>query len=89
MFCRSFAQSFATGLFLFGTLNSPAALAQVGISPMVIELQESNGQAQGAINVINNTEREFRARIYAQPFTYEKDQGFAVTAEMPAAWYPI
>jgi hypothetical protein len=88
MFCRSFTQSFATGLFLFGTLNSQPVLAQVGISPMVIELQESNGQAQGAINVINNTEREFRARIYAQPFTYEKDQGFAVTAENASSLVP-
>jgi P pilus assembly chaperone PapD len=53
-----------------------AALAQIGISPLVIEVQESGGQAQATINVINNTNAPFRARVYAESFTYEKDKGF-------------
>jgi P pilus assembly chaperone PapD len=64
------------------------AQAQVGISPMVIELQESGGQAQAVINVVNNTDREFRARVYALPFTYTQDRGFEVTAENPNSLVP-
>jgi P pilus assembly chaperone PapD len=52
------------------------ASAQIGISPLVIEVQENNGQAQATINVINNTNKPFRARVYSESFTYEKDQGF-------------
>ncbi len=53
-----------------------SALSQIGVSPMVIEVQESGGQSQATINVINNTNAPFRARVYAESFTYDKDKGF-------------
>lgn len=53
-----------------------SAQAQIGISPLVIEAQESNGQAQATINVVNRTKAPFRARVYTESFTYEKEKGF-------------
>ena len=74
----------------FGTLALSASLlwagavqAQVGISPLVIELDSQRGQAQGMVSVVNNTDKEFRARIYAEPFTYMKDEGFQTLPESP------
>ena len=52
------------------------ASAQVSISPLVIEVQARRGQAQGVIDVGNNTNEPFRARLYAEPFTYSRDNGF-------------
>lgn len=54
------------------------AFAQVGLSPLVVELQANRGQAQGTINVVNNTNEPFRARVYVEPFTYETEDGFQV-----------
>lgn len=53
-----------------------AAQAQVTISPLVIEAEANRGQAQGMINVTNNGSEPFRARVYAEPFTYSRDAGF-------------
>jgi P pilus assembly chaperone PapD len=53
-----------------------SAQAQIGISPLVVEIQENNGQAQATINVINHTKAPFRARVYTESFTYEKEKGF-------------
>ncbi|MBD0344253.1 MAG: P pilus assembly protein, chaperone PapD [Coleofasciculus sp. Co-bin14] len=52
------------------------SVAQVSISPLVIEVEARRGQAQGVINVGNNTNELFRARVYAEPFTYSRDRGF-------------
>jgi P pilus assembly chaperone PapD len=52
------------------------SVAQVSISPLVIEVEARRGQAQGVINVGNNTNEPFRARVYAEPFTYSRDRGF-------------
>jgi len=66
-----------TSLALFTTLlGNVSAQAQVSLSPMVIELQANRGQAQASINVSNNSDKAFRARVYAQPFTYDRDTGF-------------
>jgi P pilus assembly chaperone PapD len=51
-------------------------VAQVSISPLVIEVEAKRGQAQGVINVGNDTNEPFRARVYAEPFTYSRDAGF-------------
>lgn len=56
--------------------SNKSAQAQIGISPLVIEAQENNGQAQATINVINHTKAPFRARVYTESFTYEKEKGF-------------
>ncbi len=52
------------------------ASAQVSISPLVIEVETRRGQAQGVIDVGNHTNEPFRARVYAEPFTYSRDSGF-------------
>jgi P pilus assembly chaperone PapD len=52
------------------------SVAQVSISPLVIEVEAKRGQAQGVINVGNSTNEPFRARVYAEPFTYSRDAGF-------------
>jgi P pilus assembly chaperone PapD len=69
-------------------LGASLVRAQVGISPMIIELQENGGQAQASINVINNTASAFRARVYAEPFTYDRDKGFNTIAEHPQSLVP-
>lgn len=57
--------------------------AQVGISPLVIEKQVDRGQAQATINVTNNTNEPFRARIYVEPFTYNREKGFEILPSSP------
>jgi len=64
-----------------GSLLSLAAIAmpvqaQVRLSPLVIEEQAVRGQAQGVLNISNNTNEPFRARLYVAPFTYDDDEGF-------------
>ncbi len=57
-------------------LFAGAAQAQLGASPLVIEAQANRGQAQAIINIINTTNAPLRARIYTEPFTYSRDNGF-------------
>jgi P pilus assembly chaperone PapD len=64
------------------------ASAQIGISPLIIEVQENNGQAQATINVINNTNTPFRARVYSESFTYEKEEGFNIVSQNEASLVP-
>lgn len=65
------------GLGLGGSLFwAGTAWAQVGISPLVIELEAERGRAQGVITVANDTDEEFRARVYVEPFTYDQEEGF-------------
>lgn len=73
-----------SGLALSGILlwHSPAK-AQVGISPLLIETQETRGQSQGTITVSNSSNESFRARVYAEPFTYDRDAGFQTTTSNP------
>lgn len=71
------------GVALIPLLVALPAQAQVGLSPLVIELQSERGQAEGVINVINNTNEEFRARIYVEPFTYTREDGFETLESDP------
>ncbi|MEQ8382869.1 MAG: P pilus assembly protein, chaperone PapD [Coleofasciculus sp. A1-SPW-01] len=57
-------------------LLSSTALAQLGASPLIIEAEANRGQAQTMINVINAGDTPLRARIYTEPFTYDRDKGF-------------
>ncbi|MEQ8539827.1 MAG: P pilus assembly protein, chaperone PapD [Coleofasciculus sp. D1-CHI-01] len=57
-------------------LLSSTALAQLGASPLIIEAETNRGQAQTMINVINAGDTPLRARIYTEPFTYDRDKGF-------------
>jgi P pilus assembly chaperone PapD len=57
-------------------MASPVAVAQVGLSPLVIEADAERGRAQGVLRVSNTSGEPLRVRVYAEPFTYERDTGF-------------
>ncbi len=57
------------------------AQAQVGASPLVIQVEAQRGKAQGIITVKNPTNKPSRVRIYAEAFTYDREQGFQTLAE--------
>lgn len=59
------------------------AQAQVGLSPLIIQVEAQRGQAEGVINVTNNTNEEFRARVYVEPFTYTREDGFETLESDP------
>ncbi|MBP0021534.1 MAG: P pilus assembly protein, chaperone PapD [Cyanobacteria bacterium SBLK] len=72
--------------FLFGLsawLGHSLALAQLGVSPIVLEIQARRGQSQGFISIYNTGNEPYRARVYAQPFTYDRDRGFQTLPETP------
>ncbi len=59
------------------------AQAQVGLTPLVLELQAERGQAQAVISIDNVSDQTFRARVYPQPFTYHPEQGFQTLTASP------
>ena len=69
------------------SLGSPAR-SQVSLSPLVIELEAKRGQAQSVINLRNAGSEPFRARIYAEPFTYSRDRGFQSLKSSPTDLTP-
>jgi hypothetical protein len=69
-------QILTLGFTTAGTILSLPAQANLSISPLVIELDSKQGQAQGAITVGNSGNDSFRARSYAVPFTYDREVGF-------------
>ncbi|MBD2493692.1 P pilus assembly protein, chaperone PapD [Nostoc sp. FACHB-280] len=71
-----------------GFFNAKTAQAQVQISPMVITTKAHQGQAEGVINVKNMTNEPFRARVYVQPFTYNRDTGFQSLKSSPTDLSP-
>lgn len=90
LFKSTLAPTFShTALRLSGWLLSAAFLfggvaqAQVSISPLVIEAEAKRGQAQGIITVSNSSNEPFRARVYAEPFTYSRDAGFQALTSSP------
>lgn len=58
------------------------AIAQVGVSPLVMESQATQGRSQGVITLNNDTDEAVRVRIFAEPFTYGTE-GFTTLAEAP------
>ncbi|MEM7063606.1 MAG: P pilus assembly protein, chaperone PapD [Cyanobacteria bacterium P01_B01_bin.77] len=48
---------------------------------MVLQTEVSRGQAQSVLTVKNPTDQPVRVRVYAQPFTYEREAGFTVLTE--------
>jgi hypothetical protein len=65
-----------SGILSAALLTPIASLAQINLSPMKIEVKASRNQAQGVINITNTTKETFRARVYAESFTYKRDSGF-------------
>ena len=76
------SQLLSTVLVAASTLIAPVAQAGLSVSPLVVELNSRQGQAQGTITVGNSGEDPFRARSYAVPFTYDRETGFK---ELPKA----
>lgn len=70
--------TFSSIVLLRTLFSNPIALAQVGASPLVIQVQAQRGKAQGIIKVKNTTNKPSRVRIYTEPFTYEREQGFQI-----------
>jgi P pilus assembly chaperone PapD len=64
------------------------AKAQVNLSPIKIEINSNRGQAQGVINITNSSNETFRARVYAEAFTYHRDLGFQVLPSTPTDLRP-
>lgn len=71
----------ASLLALSYPLGRLTAHAQVGLSPLVIYTEFEQGQAQGVISVRNDSNEPFRARVYAEAFTYDRDTGFQTLPE--------
>jgi P pilus assembly chaperone PapD len=65
-----------------------AVQAQVNLSPMKIEVRANRGQGQGVINITNTSNETFRARIYAESFTYHRDNGFETLPSSPTDLRP-
>ena len=60
-------------LFLSFGLTMPWAVAQsLRVSPLVIQTQSEREQARGLIEVTNTGKIPLRARVYAVPFTYNR-----------------
>lgn len=68
----------ALGLALSALLFFPSvAKAQVRVTPLVIQTEAQRGQAQGMVSITNTSDSPSRVRVYAEPFTYQSDAGFA------------
>lgn len=72
-----------SGWVLSTLLWLPPARAQVSIAPLIIETQTEQGQATGLFNVANSGNEPFRARLYAEPFTYNRDSGLETIKTNP------
>lgn len=72
---RLLLATFVTGLSTL-LLSPNQASAQVSVSPLVIETKADRGQAQGMLTITNTSNAPSRVRIYAEPFTYNRDTGF-------------
>ncbi|MGF2037715.1 MAG: hypothetical protein RMZ43_020740 [Nostoc sp. CmiVER01] len=73
-----------SGILLTSFLSWETAVrADIAISPLVIETEVKRGQAQGTITVTNGDAKEFRARVYSLPFTYDVEDGFKLLDSSP------
>ncbi len=73
-----------TSLLVVSLLFPRLAQAQLSLSPMVIETTTNKGRAQGSIEIANPGSQPFRARVYTQPFTYNRDGSFQVLPTDPS-----
>ncbi len=62
----------------------PPTTAQVTVSPLVIEANTDRNQSQGVINITNEGNEAFRARVYSEPFTYDREKGFQSLETSPS-----
>ncbi len=64
------------------------AQAQIRYSPLIIETNAEQGQARGIIEITNAGKETFRGRIYAEPFTYNRN-GFIPEKSTPQDLTPF
>lgn len=69
-------------------LTPEKAQAQIRYSPLVIEATAEQGQARGILEISNGGSQPFRGRIYAEPFTYDRD-GLKVLLSSPLDLTPF
>lgn len=67
---------------------SAKSQAQVSLSPLVIEQQADRGQAQDFIEITNRGDEPFRARVYAEAYTYDMEKGFQTLSSTPTDLRP-
>ncbi|OBQ26118.1 MAG: hypothetical protein AN481_06980 [Aphanizomenon flos-aquae LD13] len=58
------------------------AYGQLSVSPLTIQRQAESGQARGVINISNNSNKPYRARVSLSPFTYNQE-GLQVLQSSP------
>jgi hypothetical protein len=64
-------------------LSGKSTPAQVNLSPLLIDVDAKADKARGVIDIRNSSDKEFRARIYAEPFTYDSNYGFKTLTSSP------
>ncbi|MBE9058958.1 P pilus assembly protein, chaperone PapD [Sphaerospermopsis sp. LEGE 08334] len=58
------------------------AYGQLSVFPLTIQRQAESGQARGVINIFNNSNKSYRARVSLSPFTYNRE-GLQVLTTSP------
>lgn len=58
------------------------AYGQLSVSPLTIQRKAESGQARGVINISNNSNKPYRARVSLSPFTYNQE-GLQVLQSSP------
>ncbi|KST64094.1 fimbrial biogenesis chaperone [Mastigocoleus testarum] len=56
--------------------SQSSAVAELGVSPIIIESQATRGRSESVININNTSEEPIRVRIFAAPFTYSREGKF-------------
>ncbi|MDB9468857.1 P pilus assembly protein, chaperone PapD [Dolichospermum circinale CS-1225] len=71
-------------LFCWFTLGFTPMVAygQLSVSPLTIQRKAESGQARGVINISNNSNKPYRARVLLSPFTYNRE-GLQVLQSSP------
>ncbi|MBD2139475.1 P pilus assembly protein, chaperone PapD [Anabaena sp. FACHB-1237] len=71
-------------LFCWFTLGFTPMVAygQLSVFPLTIQRQAQSGQARGVINIFNNSNKPYQARVSSSPFTYNRE-GLQVLQSSP------
>ena len=86
--CNALILPVSSCLISTALLGNLPAKAQVSLSPLIIEKAAERGQSQSVITINNTSDQPFRARVYAEPFTYSRDDGFQVLETTPSDLTP-
>ena len=79
-FSLLFKSTLLVGGITVSLLAALPAAAQVGMSPLFLEIEAVRGRSQGVVTLINSSDEPIRARVYSEPFTYEQN-GFVSLQE--------